>query len=616
MTFLPLASRELRVAARQPVTVRLRLLVALTAIVISAGFLILATLSSRTMFPMAVLGSGLFKVLTWQTFVVALMAGPFLTADCLSGEKREGTLGLLFLTDLRGDDVVFGKLASTSLRAGAAMLALLPVIASSLLLGGVSGEQFWKSALALGSTLAVSLAAGLLVSSVSRDAQRALGLTLVLLVTLVAGGPMLDSLAGTTASWMTNLLRQTSPANLLVNAQGTGSAPFWPGWLLNLAVAGSMIALSGRILPRVWQDRQTGRSGRTPWPGFRAPSRNLGLPSRHRQLLEENPAAWLVVRDCWIARIFWAMAIALAGSAALWRWFGDGEGAVSIGRIVWQVASGITVPLLYIGAATQAVRFLVESRRSGLLELLLATPMTGPAIVSGHWAAWKRLFAPPILIILLVNAAGSGVLMREQFNVMTPPVVLPAPAGTTNATGGAATNSGTVVLGTGSVTLSMSVTPGGPGGPGGPMATWGVIAIIAFGLVGSAVNLIALGWFGMWMGLTSRNFTGAALKTLLFVQVLPALGIGFLTAISIPLVFFATGMNRGAGPAAGFLTSSIAWMPVLVTGFHGLLSLLKDLAFIGWSRRQLTFGFRERALQFQGTPAVMPPPRLAPPQVR
>ena len=29
-----------------------------------------------------------------------------MTADCLSEEKREGTLGLLFLTDLRGYDIV------------------------------------------------------------------------------------------------------------------------------------------------------------------------------------------------------------------------------------------------------------------------------------------------------------------------------------------------------------------------------------------------------------------------------------------------------------------------------------------------------------------------------
>ena len=49
----------------------------------------------------ASLGSGLFGVLTWLSVATALCAGLFFTSDCLSEEKREGTLGFLFLTDLR-----------------------------------------------------------------------------------------------------------------------------------------------------------------------------------------------------------------------------------------------------------------------------------------------------------------------------------------------------------------------------------------------------------------------------------------------------------------------------------------------------------------------------------
>jgi len=38
-------------------------------------------------------------------FGFTLLCGVFLTSDCLSEEKREGTLGLLFLTDLKGFDI-------------------------------------------------------------------------------------------------------------------------------------------------------------------------------------------------------------------------------------------------------------------------------------------------------------------------------------------------------------------------------------------------------------------------------------------------------------------------------------------------------------------------------
>ena len=51
----------------------------------------------------------LFTVLNAIAFIFCLLAGVFLTADCLSEEKREGTLGLLFLTSLKGYDVVLGK---------------------------------------------------------------------------------------------------------------------------------------------------------------------------------------------------------------------------------------------------------------------------------------------------------------------------------------------------------------------------------------------------------------------------------------------------------------------------------------------------------------------------
>src|SRR5436190_7976809 len=60
-------------------------------------------------------GRDLFEFFSVALFVVALSMG-FVTADALSKEKREGTLGLLFLTELQSYDVVLGKLFASSLR--------------------------------------------------------------------------------------------------------------------------------------------------------------------------------------------------------------------------------------------------------------------------------------------------------------------------------------------------------------------------------------------------------------------------------------------------------------------------------------------------------------------
>src|SRR5205807_9922791 len=86
----------------------------------------------------------LFYTISGLTFAYSLLAGIFTTADCLSEEKRDGTLGLLFLTDLKGYDIVLGKLAATSLNAFYGLLAIFPVMAIPLLAGGVAGAEFWR----------------------------------------------------------------------------------------------------------------------------------------------------------------------------------------------------------------------------------------------------------------------------------------------------------------------------------------------------------------------------------------------------------------------------------------------------------------------------------------
>src|SRR4051812_33170661 len=142
VTLLPIADRELRLAARKRSTFWVRLIAALVAFVIGAcalGFASAASVGS------AQLGKILFGVLTWITLAGVLSTGLFFTSDCLSEEKREGTLGFLFLTDLHGYDVVFGKLLANSLRSFYALLALLPIVGITMLMGGVTGLQFWKS---------------------------------------------------------------------------------------------------------------------------------------------------------------------------------------------------------------------------------------------------------------------------------------------------------------------------------------------------------------------------------------------------------------------------------------------------------------------------------------
>lgn len=55
------------------------------------------------------LGGVLFRKMSLTLFAAIWVLAPLLTADCISHERREGTLGLLLLTPLNAHDVVIAK---------------------------------------------------------------------------------------------------------------------------------------------------------------------------------------------------------------------------------------------------------------------------------------------------------------------------------------------------------------------------------------------------------------------------------------------------------------------------------------------------------------------------
>jgi ABC-type transport system involved in multi-copper enzyme maturation permease subunit len=184
------------------------------------------------------MGTILFHTLTWTCLVAGMCSGLFFTSDCLSEEKREGTLGFLFLTDLRGYDVVLGKLLATSLRGFYALLAMLPVLGITQMMGGITGAQYGKAALALVNALFCSLAGGMLISAVSRDSQKALGGTLLILLLFSLAGPVADMII----SWLKRRGFQTiwsisSPGYVLISASAWGRSAFWKALVIDQVLA-------------------------------------------------------------------------------------------------------------------------------------------------------------------------------------------------------------------------------------------------------------------------------------------------------------------------------------------------------------------------------------------
>jgi len=130
---LSIVWRELAVGARQTSTHRGRFIAG--AIVVAFFGLFLALQKN----PPNVVGPMLFSISSTLLFLQALLSGLRYTADSLSEEKREGTLGLLFLTELRSVEVVIGKMVVRSIRGFYGLIAMLPIFTFCILLGGVRG---------------------------------------------------------------------------------------------------------------------------------------------------------------------------------------------------------------------------------------------------------------------------------------------------------------------------------------------------------------------------------------------------------------------------------------------------------------------------------------------
>src|SRR6185436_4511008 len=314
MTILPIVERELRVAARRPGTYWLRLTAAFVAIAVF-GWMLLTLLRDNV--PSAAHGRYLFRALFGLAFAYCLLIGARLTSDCLSEEKREGTLGLLFLTDLKGYDIVLGKLAATSVNSIYAILAILPVISLPVQLGGVTASELWQSALVLLNTIFFSLAAGIFVSTLSRNERKGMFATIFVVLAVMFGPFVLAFVLAVSFSHQFNDPSDIWPILALSPGYGLGYvltrsavftgfvalpvASFWCSLLAVQLLSWTLLLLASRILPRVWQTRDSNstlekqRVRIEQWTYGRAEARRA-----HRTaLLNVNPFLWLVSRERW-----------------------------------------------------------------------------------------------------------------------------------------------------------------------------------------------------------------------------------------------------------------------------------------------------------------------------
>jgi ABC-type transport system involved in cytochrome c biogenesis permease component len=155
--------RELRAESRRGANYWLRVLAAGALISVFASIMLGADLGPSAW------GAALFAGLNQTLLFAFWILVPLMTADCISREKREGTLGLLFLTPLTVLDVIVGKAAIHVLRALTLFLAALPILGLPLVFGGVDWP--WVLMAAVAQANAVLLGIGAVIYASTRGGR-------------------------------------------------------------------------------------------------------------------------------------------------------------------------------------------------------------------------------------------------------------------------------------------------------------------------------------------------------------------------------------------------------------------------------------------------------------
>lgn len=403
MNLLPVVQRELRVAARRDRTYYGR--------VLAAGAALAVFLIHRQVVGLVGLGGerATFLLLTHTANWLLLGVSLYLTADALSRERREGTLGLLFLSRLGGWDVVLGKLTAQATLALYGLLAAMPVLALSFLGGGVSGLEFAWTVVALVNTLFFGASLGLLISAAGRESRSthhaALGAWLFYWLALpgLAGALPALGVSPGIAAWLDALSPLTA---LEQNPLGAGGVS--PGNVLSLGLAHleawGFLAAAAALTARAWRERPVGQARRRWQEWWRA--FQLGGPAvrtvRRQRLLEHGPFYWLFARRRWKA----------VGPPALVG------GVLVVFGVTWWLEDDVVPPvemamilgfalhvLLKFWISAEAAAVLVQHRQAGTFELLLSTPLTIQDILAGQFRALRWQFGPAVLVTVLLTAA-------------------------------------------------------------------------------------------------------------------------------------------------------------------------------------------------------------------
>jgi ABC-type transport system involved in multi-copper enzyme maturation permease subunit len=457
ISLLPVIMRELRAQSRQPLTYWLRIIGGLSLLAAIA----LAFLTARAReniqpgFPglptpniLRAFGTALFGKMNLLIFCAIWVFVPLAAADAVSRERREGTLALLYLTELRSAGIIVGKAFVHMLRSASLFLTMAPWLMLPVLFGGIEVRDIQMALLLNLTAMLLAMAAGLLASTFPRDWLKSVLLAEVLAVPLLltmlyAHGAVLHhaTAAGTatkpttgrwvaTFSWnldyMRNDPRKIARTLRLLELTTNGSfrenefyfrmfgfpggidsdwQQIWSGlapaghaaWFRGVFVmlAGAAlvllaaIAIGARRVTLSWQDMPQELANSEFKQRFLVPRFAVGtLDRRLSRALTVNPIGWLQHYSPSARLVKWAWCLFIIGVEIFFS---------AESEDLYSAQEGLGL-LLLLGLTFSATGSFRKELENGAFELLLVTPLRERQLITGRVRGLWRQFLPAMLV--------------------------------------------------------------------------------------------------------------------------------------------------------------------------------------------------------------------------
>jgi ABC-type transport system involved in cytochrome c biogenesis permease component len=315
-------------------------------------------------------GARVFNGLNLGMLLGILVVGPLLTADSIAEEKREGTLGLLFLTPLSSWEIVLSKFFAQALKGFSFVLAVFPLMALPIVFGGVTWQMVFFAVAGHISALFLALSAGMVASTLRRGWVEAAVTAELICAAMV----------------LVVLLLRVHPAALLVAAMvGTFLALRFCAIELKKRWETEASSYQAPVWVRIFSDSEF-------WRGF--------FKWDKRRTLDRNPVAWL-------QEYSWSARLAKWGLLAFACW--------SVLFVMWRTGHLVFGAIVVLGLCLSAVLSFREERETGALELLLVTPLRPAQIIFGRlWGVWVHFF-PPMAILQIPWIAPSILRLETDY---------------------------------------------------------------------------------------------------------------------------------------------------------------------------------------------------------